>query len=114
MRPASGDPRFTGYYGTASWILTGESRPYVRQRRLRRRRRPAAPLGRRELALRYSHLDLTDGALDGGELDKWSFNLSWWASAQWKIGLSYGDADLDRGGLTGNTKMMLARIQWLY
>ena len=112
--PASGDPRFTGYYGTASWILTGESRPYVRAAGYAGGLSPQRRWGALELALRYSHLDLTDGTLDGGELDKWSCNLSWWASAQWKIGLSYGDADLDRGGLTGNTKMLLARIQWLY
>ena len=76
--------------------------------------RPTRRWGALELALRYSHLDLTDGTLDSGELDKWSYNLSWWASAQWKIGLTYGDADLDRGGLTGDTKIWLARFQWLY
>ncbi|MDQ1347556.1 MAG: phosphate-selective porin OprO and OprP, partial [Acidobacteriota bacterium] len=112
--PASGDPRFSGYYGTASWILTGESRPYVRASGYAGGLSPLRRWGALEFALRYSHLDLTDGAIDGGELDKWSYNLSWWASAQWKIGLTYGDADLDRSGLTGNTKMWLARIQWLY
>ncbi len=44
--PASGDPRFTGYYGTASWILTGESRPYVRASGYAGGMSAAAPLGR--------------------------------------------------------------------
>jgi len=112
--PANGDPRFTGYYATASWMLTGESRPYVRASGYAGGLTPKRRWGALELALRYAHVDLTDGAIAGGELDKWSLNLSWWASAQWKIGLSYGDADLDRDGLVGNTKMLLARIQWLY
>jgi hypothetical protein len=41
-------------------------------------------------------------------------NLNWWASAQWKIGLSYGDGDLIREGLRGNTTMWLTRIQRIY
>ena len=95
-------------------MLTGESRPYIRASGYAGGLTPKRRWGALELALRYSHLDLTDGPLDGGKLDKWSYNLSWWASAQWKIGLSYGDADLDRGGLLGNTRMLLARVQWLY
>jgi phosphate-selective porin OprO and OprP len=47
-------------------------------------------------------------------LDKWHFGLNWWASTQWKVGLSWGDADLDKEGLVGNTKMLLLRLQWLW
>jgi len=43
-----------------------------------------------------------------------NFGINWWASTQWKVGFSYGDADLNRFGLLGDTKVMLARIQWLY
>jgi phosphate-selective porin OprO and OprP len=47
-------------------------------------------------------------------LSKWHFGVNWWASAQWKVGLSYGLADLDKGGLAGRTDMVLFRFQWLY
>jgi phosphate-selective porin OprO/OprP len=67
-----------------------------------------------ELVARYSKIDLTDGAIDGGVLDKAHFGVNWWSSQQWKIGLSYGDADLDRNGSQGNTQMVLARVQWFY
>ena len=112
--PSNGDPRFEGYYGTASWIVTGEGRPYVRAGGYAGGIRPAGRYGALELVARYSHVDLTDAAIAGGELDKWHFGVNWWISTQWKAGVSYGDADLDRDGLLGNTRMLLLRFQWLY
>jgi phosphate-selective porin OprO and OprP len=47
-------------------------------------------------------------------LDKWHVGVNWWASAQWKFGVSYGYADLDRAGLRGITSMVLTRLQWVY
>ena len=75
---------------------------------------PTRRLGAEERVAKSSHFDLTNGPIEGGVLDKWHFGVSWWASAQWKVGLSYGDADLNKTGLTGNTKMWLTRVQWLY
>lgn len=49
-----------------------------------------------------------------GMWGNWHYGVNWWASAQWKLGLSYGDADLDRSGLRGNTKLWLYRVQWLW
>jgi hypothetical protein len=52
--------------------------------------------------------------IDGGVLDHWLFGLNWWTSKQWKVGVSYGDADLEKDGIVGNIKMLLTRIQFLY
>ena len=112
--PESGDPRFSGGYLTLAWMLTGESRPYIRSAGMTGPITPFTHRGAMELVARYSHLDLTDGAIDGGVLDKWHFGFNWWSSRQWKAGVSYGDADLDRGGTTGNTRMLLFRLQWYY
>jgi phosphate-selective porin OprO/OprP len=112
--PERGNPYFSGYYALGSWMLTGESRPYVRSGGYAGGVRPARRLGAVELVAKYSHLDLRDSGVDGGVLDKWHFGVNWWASAQWKLGLSYGDADLDRAGLRGNTTMWLSRLQWLW
>lgn len=79
--PALGDPTLGGYHITASWILTGEMREY------RRRAGIFGPVpvaktvyqggwGAWELGLRYSDLDLTDGLIDGGEMDILSLGLS--------------------------------------
>jgi phosphate-selective porin OprO/OprP len=112
--PASGNPKFSGSYVTLSWTLTGESRRYNRAAGYAI---PISPLNRQgaiELVARYSHVDLTDGAIDGGVLDKWHFGANWWVSRQWKVGASYGDADLEKGALEGNTQMLLFRLQWFY
>ncbi len=108
----SGDPDFHGSYVMLSWMLTGESRPYLRALGSAGAITPNARYGAVELVTRYSHLDLTDGAIDGGRMDKWHLGLNWWINAQWKAGVSWGDADLDRGGVTGNTRMLLCRLQW--
>lgn len=112
--PETGDPRFSGWYAAGSWVLTGEGRHYVRKGGYASGILPKSRYGALELVVKFSRLDLTDALLDGGMLDKWHFGLNWWASAQWKVGLSYGDADLDKGGLVGNTRMVLFRLQWLW
>ncbi len=112
--PETGNPHFSGYYLAGSWIVTGESRPYARAGGYAGAILPRRRFGAVELVAKYSRVDLTDGTLDGGVLDKWHFGVNWWASAQWKVGSSYGDADLDKAGLRGNTRMWLTRIQWLY
>ncbi len=112
--PESGDPRFWGAYIAGSWILTGESRPYNRVGGFTGFITPKRRLGAVELVAKYSRIDLTDGPIDGGVLSKWHFGVNWWASAQWKIGLSYGLADLDKAGTRGRTDMLLFRFQWLY
>jgi len=110
----NGNPRFFGNYLMASWVVTGESRPYVRAAGTTGAITPTSKNGAVELVLRYSRLDLTDGPISGGVLRKWHYGVNWWLSPQWKFGLSWGDADLDRNGLTGNTKMLLFRAQWYY
>jgi phosphate-selective porin OprO/OprP len=112
--PESGDPKFWGAYVAASWMLTGESRPYNRVGGWAGGITPKRRLGAVEIVAKYSRVDLTDGLVDGGLLDKWHFGVNWWASAQWKVGLSYGLANLDKGGVRGKTDMVLFRFQWLY
>jgi phosphate-selective porin OprO/OprP len=110
----NGNPRFSGSYLLASWMLTGESRPYLRATGSVGPVTPSSRRGAIELVTRYSHIDLSDGVIDGGDLRKWHVGANWWISRQWKAGVSWGDADLDRNGLSGNTRMWLFRLQWFY
>jgi phosphate-selective porin OprO/OprP len=112
--PASGNPRFSGSYLMLSWMISGDSRRYNRAVGYATPIAPQHRQGAFELVARYSHVDLKDGTIDGGVLDKWHLGLNWWASRQWKAGVSYGDADLDKGGTRGSTEMLLFRVQWFY
>jgi phosphate-selective porin len=111
-----GDPSFSGYYVTVSWVFTGEPRPY--DKKVAYARRPPVAKhrwGALELVGRYGHLDLDGGAVRGGRLDKWYGGINWFATRRWKFGFGYGNADLDRSNISdGRTNIFLTRIQWIF
>lgn len=112
--PASGNPQFSGYYITASWILTGETRPYDRTVGYARRVMPRGGWGAPELVARFSHEDLDDGAVQGGSFNKTYLGLNWWATRRWKFGIGWGRTWLDRFDQTGVTDSIQTRLQWIY
>ena len=109
-----GTPRFDGWYLTAGWVLSGEHRPYDRKAGYARRVQPKSRWGALEAVARVGRVDLADGGIDGGEMDGYWVGLNWWATRRWKASVGYGNIDLDKGGLTGNTDTWLGRIQWIY
>jgi phosphate-selective porin OprO/OprP len=113
--PALGDPNFSGYHVTASWILSGEMREY------RKRSGIFGPVpiaksvnqggwGAWEVGLRWSDVDLTDGLVDGGEMSILSLGLNWWLTPVFNFNLNYRYITLDRFGVVGNSSGMLARV----
>jgi phosphate-selective porin OprO/OprP len=112
--PASGDPEFYGYYVTASWVLTGETRPYDRTTGYARRVMPTGRWGAPELVARYSHDNLDDAAIAGGSFDKTYLGINWWATARWKFGFGWGRTWLDRDDKEGEADSFLTRMQWVY
>jgi hypothetical protein len=44
-------------------------------------------------------------------MDGWRAAVNWWATRRWKSSIGYGDIDLDRFQITGNTRTLLSRIQ---
>ncbi len=108
------DPTLDGWYVTGSWVLTGEHRPYDRKAGYARRILPQGRWGAVELIGRYGHVDLDDGPVRGGTMDGWWAGVNWWANNRWKASVGYGDIDLDRFGVTGNTRTLLTRLQWIY
>ncbi len=112
--PDVGDPSFLGSYFIFSYVLTGENRPYDRQAAYARRIMPTSRSGAFEVFGRYSAVDLTDRAISGGEMSKWTVGLNWWATQQWKFSLSLGQVALDRAGLEGRTTTTLLRSQWIF
>jgi phosphate-selective porin OprO/OprP len=112
--PASGDPEFSGYYVTASWVLTGEHRSYDRTVAYARRVMPKDRWGAPELVARFSHVDLNDGVVQGGRFDKTYVGLNWWATQHWKLGLGWGHTWLYRFGTTGVMDSGLLRFQFVH
>jgi phosphate-selective porin OprO and OprP len=112
--PASGNPEFSGYYITGSWILTGETRPYDRTVGYARRVMPTGRWGAPELVARFAHEDLDDGLVQGGKFNKTYLGLNWWATRRWKVGVGWGHTWLDRFGKTGETDSFQVRFQWIF
>ena len=111
---AAGNPDFSGYYLTAGWVLSGEHRPYDRKAGYARRVQPKGRWGAVELVGRIGRVDLNDGSVRGGEMTGWWAGANWWATRRWKASVGYGNIDLDKKGVTGNTKTWLSRVQWIY
>jgi phosphate-selective porin OprO/OprP len=113
--PTYGDVDFSGYHVTASWALTGEMRSYNRKSGILgllpvSRSVYQGGRGAWELGLRYSSLDLTDGPVDGGEMDIISLGLNWWLSPIFNVNLNYRFVDNDRGGITGQSSGIMTRV----
>jgi len=112
-----GDLDFKGYQFTGAWTLTGEVRPYQRGTGTFGRLPVSKGVdlggwGTLELATRFSHLDLSDGGVDGGEMDIWSLGFNWWLTGDMTLGVNYRYVELDRFGENGeshglNTRLML-------
>ncbi len=108
------NPRLDGYYLTAGWVLSGEHRPYDQKAGYARRVLPQGRWGAVELIARYGLVDLDDGLARGGTMEGWWAGVNWWATRRWKFSVGYGDIDLERFEVTGNTKTLLSRVQWIY
>jgi len=82
IRQARGPANLTfwGWYAQASYILTGESRHYSFKMRTFGRIDPKGPKGAWEVAVRYSHLNLSSQNIKGGSEDNLAISLGWYAT----------------------------------
>ncbi|WP_266181841.1 OprO/OprP family phosphate-selective porin [Dyella humicola] len=109
----------SGYYVFTTWTLTGEARYYsdgnVADRRYNGRDlqaiRPTRAWGAVELALRYSELDLNDGAITGGKEHDWTLGANWYIGEHLKVQANYVWAFSDRGNLQVNPRIFEMRAQ---
>ncbi len=122
---------FDGYYMQASYYLTGESPNYYSRFATLWRVQPfdefdlaTGGWGAFEVALRYSHIDLDDGADDlahggirGGSADNITLGLNWYPTALTKVAINYVHADIDNQSNTGLSEgdvidAIGVRLQW--
>ncbi len=108
--------RFSGYYAQAGYFLTGDHHPYdlgdgVFGRVVPRQNfsLEKGTYGALELAARYSHLDLEDGTVNGGELTDITVGLNWHMNANTRLMLNYVLADAE-GKYDGKARVAQLRM----
>lgn len=109
------NPTVSGYYMTANYALSGETRPYNYRNGTFStfpvsRPTSAGGWGTFEVAARYSHLDMEDGNLNQGEMDIASVGISWWLTNSFNASLYYRYITLDQGGIVGNSQGLTTRM----
>jgi phosphate-selective porin OprO/OprP len=119
-REIAEEATFTGYYVQASWMLTGEHRPF--KAGCVARVKPATTFmddgwGALELAVRYSVLDLSDseacidpehGHDSARQLVDTTVGLNWYMSANSRVMLNYVMSDLED---VGKSNAFMTRLQ---
>ena len=114
------DADFDGWYVQSSYLLTGESRPYkngVFGGIKPNRRLGDGGIGAWEVAMRYSSLDLNDGAINGGEADSMTLGLNWYPVPMLRFSANYVHVlDIDGGPLYDGKKpnVFQVRSQWAF
>ena len=63
-----------------------------------------------EASFRWSTLDLTDGLIDGGEMDIFSLGLNWWLSPIFNVNINYRYIDNVKDGLNGESSGITTRV----
>lgn len=96
-------------------MLTGEMRPY----NIRNGTFGAAPVARSvnqngkgalELSARWSRLDMTDGLIEGGEMDIASLGVTWWLTPTFLVSANYREVWNTRLGFEGRSSGFNTRV----
>jgi phosphate-selective porin OprO and OprP len=111
-------PMFDGLYASASWLLTGESRPYDRTEGKFGRVIPKHHFdfghggwGAWEVAGRYSFVNLNSGRIEGGRLSMLMAGLNWHPHANIKWRFDYGFGHVSGRQPDGNINVFQTRVE---
>lgn len=110
-------PVFRGGDVVLSYVITGETRPYKTETGIfgflpiERSVFKGGP-GAWEAILRFSTLDLTSGAIEGGKFWRLTPMLNWYLSKDIRVEFACGYGVLDRFELKGATQFFQTRIQF--
>jgi phosphate-selective porin OprO/OprP len=117
--PETGNPLFQGGDVMASWLVTGETRPYNTVGGYFGRITPAKSFldggpGAWEVVLRQSYIDMDSGTVQGGKFWRLTPMVNWYISEEFRLEAEYGYGVLDRFGLQGGTHFFQCRLQiWI-
>jgi len=112
------NPLFHGGEIFASYLITGEVRPYNTKGAFFESVSPARTVfeggpGAWEAVLRYSYSDLDSGTIQGGRFWRITPMLNWYLSDNVRMEFTYGYGVLYRFGITGSTQFFQTRLQLL-
>lgn len=102
-----------GYYVSGLWNITGETWGY-------KAGVPTTPLpddptkGLWQLGLRYDTINLTDGAVVGGEMDSITAGVNWYWRSNFKFMLNYAMVKQEKGVLNDDPNVIEARVQFYW
>ena len=109
---------FDGFYASASWFLTGETRPYDRAAGTFARVMPRHDFdwgnggwGAWELAGRYSFVNLNSGDIRGGRLGMFMVGLNWHLHSHVKWRFDYGFGHVSGRTPEGNLNVFQTRVE---
>jgi phosphate-selective porin OprO and OprP len=100
-----------GWYGFASWVATGESRPYSDGNVSNVK--PSRPWGALEFVLRYSTVNLDNGSVIGGREHDWTLGANWYIGRHLKLQANCIRTFSDRKGLVVDPRVVELRAQIL-
>lgn len=103
------DAHFDGWYVAGSWVITGESREY-RDGGFKGIS-PNGRVGAWELAARYSHIDLDDGQVRGGQESNLTLGLNWYANDYVRVMANFIKVESQRRGESDDPNILLIRTQ---
>jgi phosphate-selective porin OprO/OprP len=114
-----GDRTFDGYYVQAGYVLTGDNRVYNFAQGRFDRPKPKNNMawgkaqggwGAWEVAARYSHVDLSDGGVFGGEQSSVTAGINWFLNPMTKVTLNYVWNDVEHDLYDGNFDYLQLRL----
>lgn len=109
---SSQDVDFGGWYVQGSWMLTGETREY--KNGIFKGISPNRPKGAWELAVRYSHLDLNDGSIQGGRENNITLGINYYANRYMRIMANAIQVQSKYQTVSDNPRIVLMRMQLLF
>jgi phosphate-selective porin OprO/OprP len=114
--PSTGNPMFHGGDIVATWLFTGETRPYNTVSGAFKDISPKRPVfeggpGAWEAVLRYSYTDLDSKNVHGGTFARITPMINWYLSENVRLEMAYGYGHLNRFNLKGNTQFFQSRVQ---
>jgi len=115
---SEGNHHFQGGDFWASWLMTGEVRPYSTRGGLfgfvyPKRSVFKGGTGAFEATMHATYTDANSGAIQGGKFWRVGPIFAWYPSYEFRVTLGYGYGVLDRFGENGRTHFLQSRIQFM-